>query len=1738
MNSKFPTIYTLYSTIVIAVFLLAYSSNPPNGRTNAPGDGYCEDCHLPGNPLGLDGELTIENFPSTIDPNTDYTITVRVTNPNGLAFKAGFQAVVLDGSDQNIGDLSIISGSNPSTTTSGNREYVEHSPAIPFTSSNEVTWDFIWTSPNGPDGEIIKMYAAGNIANGGAGNANDLVKSTNVQGTLVGGSTLTASIIFSSDVSCAGGDDGSAIALGMAGDPPYTYMWPDGSTDPSIDNLTAGSYTVTVTDDLGATATATANITEPLALNISVTTTDITCDNPTATASAHVTNGTAPYLYDWSSGGNGQTESGLVAGDYTLTVTDFNSCSNTESFSITEDINIPTSNCAPPDDLNCFTTSVMLDGSGSSSGPFITYLWSTIDGNIVDGQGTPLALVDQAGTYTLIVTDNDSGCSSQSMVTVVEIEDLVLTVNAIDVLCNGGSDGSIDLTVNGGQAPYDYQWNDANNTNVEDLEDVPAGNYCVIVTDDLGCTSMICADVSEPDAITLSGTTTDALCAGNCDGSIDLTVNGGTGIYTYDWDIIDTVEDPENLCAGTYTVTVTDQNGCTEVASFTVDEPASITISGTASMVCAGVCDGIIEIEVSGGTAGYTYEWNTSPVQNTSNATDLCAGTYTILVTDVNGCTAEASFVISENSNIVIAYNITQPSCFGGCDGGIMPTISGGNPPYTFQWSTGSTASDIQDICAGLYSVVVTDATGCTESVSMDVGEPFEISITSTNTNLSCAGDCNGAIDIEVEGGTGAFTYDWNTGQITEDLTGLCEGLFTVTVTDENECTAVASMSITEPVPMTATLVPTDATCNGGCDGNISMNVTGGTAPYTFLWTNNTTACDLPDICAGNYSVTITDANGCTLIESSGVNEPEPNIISGDFNDPSCFGVCDGSILSTVTGGTSPYSYAWNNGSTEADIFDLCAETYVLIVTDANGCSTQSTFVLSDPPALDSPTIVGDLAFCDGESTTLDAGLGYDSYTWNDGSTNQTITVSVSNIYCVTVSDLNGCTASDCVTVTNPAPPILEMSSTDETSNGANDGTATATVISGSAPFSFHWSNNDVTETIENLPPDIYCVTVTDGNGCTAEECINVIGLGCDLAGNISTSNANCTGGNDGTATINVSGGTEPYSYNWSNGSGEMMVVNLSAGAISVTATDATGCILILETTISEPEQLNVTSSVTNASCNGVCDGAVNLIITGGTSPFTSFSWSGPCEGQNPIGVCAGSFTVTTTDANGCTNVASVTVAEPTPLIVNVNCTPETAPGANDGTCTVSTLGGTPGFTEAWSNGVSGQTTISNLGPGDYCVTITDSNGCTQTNCGLVTSNGCNLTGDISTTEITCFGGSDGTATANVSGGTEPYSYNWSTGSGEMMILGLPAETYTVTVTDATGCSIVLETTLSNPSPISISPSITNPSCNGICDGEVNLTVTGGNSPYEYAWSGPCEGPNPVDICADTYTVTVTDVTGCSVSLTFTVTEPEAIELVMSATQESNAGANDGTATGVPSGGTSPYTYLWDDPNAQTTQTAVGLSGGIYCVTVTDNSDCTVTDCITVNTFSCDITLEISSPNVSCFGVCDASIDLTVNNGTAPFTYSWLPVSIGNVEDPTDLCPGGYAVTVTDDNGCTATTFTFVSGNPEITGDLTYYIQSCAPTCNDSIDAVIMGGTPPYSYLWSNGDTIQNPIGLCQENYSLTVTDATGCTEVFVPVEVVTPTALAVSTESTSVSCFGFCGQEYNRNRNWRFSTL
>ena len=1366
------------------------------------------------------------------------------------------------------------------------------------------------------------------------------------------------------NVSCNGGSDGSIDLTVSGGTAPYSYSWNDAasSTSQDIGSLPIGTYTVVVTDDNGCTATLNATITEPTALSLSSTQINVSCNaGSDGSIDLTVSGGTAPYTYSWNDPSNSSTEDvgSLAAGTYSVTVTDDNSCTAATTVTITEPTALSLSSTQVNVSCNSGSDgSIDLNVSGGTA-PY-SYSWTDASSSTTqDINGL------NAGSYTVTVTDAN-GCTATSTATITEPAALVLATTTTNVSCNGGSDGSVDLTVTGGTAPYTYSWDDPATSSTQDVGGLSIGTYTVVVTDNNGCTSTISATILEPTVLTLTHTQNNVSCNGGSDGSIDLALTGGTSPYTYSWNdpASSTTQDISGLLAGSYSVTVTDDNGCTSNYTVVVTEPAALALTTTQINVsCNGGTDGSVDLNVSGGTAPYTYSWNNPASSTTEDVSSLAAGTYTVVVTDANGCSDSTNVTITEPTLLSASTTQVNVSCNGGTNGSIDLTVSGGSAPYTYLWSdAGATSTqDISGLVAGTYSVVITDNNGCTLTVSATLTEPSALALSNTQTNVSCNGTNDGAIDLTVSGGVAPYAYSWSDGSTTQDLTALVAGTYSVTVTDNNGCTATLNVTITEPNALALALVPTNVTCNSGADGAIDLTVSGGTAPYSYVWddpgTSNTE--DINSLSAGTYTVIVTDANGC--IDSASVTITQPSLVtlSTVLTHVSCNGGSDGAIDLTVSGATAPITYAWDDpaSSTTEDLTNLSAGTYTVTVTDVAACATAT------------------------------------------------------------------------VTLTEPTSIQLGASQVNVLCNGAATGSIDLTVTGGTPPYTYAWNDASATTTqdVSALPSGTYTVVVTDNNGCTES----------------------------------------------------------------------------LTTTISEPTAISLSTTQTNISCNGSSTGSIDLTVSGGVAPYT-YSWSDPgtTTTQDISGLNAGAYTVTVTDNNGCTATTSVTLTQPAPLSLALSLTNISCNGGLDGAIDLTISGGTAPYTHLWSD-AGGTTTedISGLGAGSYSVTVTDANGCTSTtNATLTEPSALSLT--ASTVSVSCNGGTDGSIDLTVSGGTIPYTYLWSNpgGSTSQDINGLSAGAYSVTVTDGNGCTETLSVQVVEPTPLALSTAEVHVSCNGGTDGSIDLTVSGGTAPYTYLWNNPSASTTQdlSSLSIGTYTVVVTDNNGCTATINATITEPLALTLATTGVNISCNGGADGSIDLTVSGGTTPYTYLWSDAAASTTEDLSGLSAGTYSVTVTDSNACTQTASLTLVEPTA-ISLSSTQTNISCNGGADGSIDLSASGGTAPYTYVWSDAGATSTQDITGLSAGTYTVVVTDNNGCSdSLTATLSQPNPILLG-LTVDDVSCTGLSDGAVNLTVSGGTGAYTYSWTQGavsvGTTQDLTNVAAGTYSVVVTDANGCSE-------------------------------------------
>ncbi len=1525
------------------------------------------------------------------------------------------------------------------------------------------------------------------------------------------------SSVVSSNVICNGGNTGSATVTAGGGSPPFSYSWsPSGGTAATASNLTAGIYTVTVTDAMGCTSTSSSTITEPTVLAASATATPVLCNGGNdGSATATASNGTPGYTYSWApSGGTGATANGLTAGAYTVTVTDANGCITTTNTTVTEPTLLAASVTATPVLCNGGNTGSATVTANNGT-PGYTYSWVPSGGTGATATGLT------AGAYTVTITDAN-GCITTTNATVTEPTLLVASSTATPVLCNGGADGSGTVAANGGTPGYTYSWSPSGGTGIT-ANGLVAGSYTVTVTDANGCITTNNATVTEPTLLVASASATPVLCNGGADGTATVTANNGTPGYIYLWSSGGTGLTESGLIAGAYTVTVTDANGCITTTNTTVTEPTLLTASATATNVlCNGGANGTATVTASNGTPGYTYLWSSGGTGATESG--LIAGVYTVTVTDANGCITTTNTTVTEPTLLAASATATNVLCNGGADGTATVTASNGTSGYTYLWSSGGMGITESGLVAGAYTVTVTDANGCITTTNTTITEPTLLVASATATPVLCNGGNDGSATVTANNGTSGYTYLWSTGGTGTTESGLIAGAYTVTVTDANGCITTTNTIVTEPTLLTASATAIPVLCNGGNDGSATVTANNGTSGYTYSWSpsggTDTTANGLV---AGAYTVIITDANGCITTTNTIVTEPTLLLASATTTPVLCNGGNDGSATVTANDGTPGYTYSWSSGGTGVTESGLVAGAYTVTVTDANGCTTTTNTTVTEPTLLVAST-TSTPVLCNGGndgSATVTANNGTPgySYSWSSGGTGVNENGLVAGSYTVTVTDANGCSTITNTTVTEPTLLTATAINTPVFCNGGNTGTATVTAVDGTAGYTYSWTpSGGAGPTANGLTTGIYIVVVTDANGCTAvaNTFVNEPTL---LTATITSTPVVCNGASNGAATVTATDGTPGYTYSWSSGGTGLTESGLAAGTYPVTVTDANGCTAIANAVVTEPALISVSPSATPCLCHGSSDGSASVNVTGGVGAFT-FAWApGGASTSTVNNIVAGNYNVTITDSNGCVATSTAIVSQPAALNLALSSTPALCNGDSSGAASVVVSGGTSGYSYSWFPSGSSAATSTNLSAGNYSVSIVDAHGCTIDDSILVAQpSAINLS--TNSTPAIC-GSANGSASVSANGGSAPYSYAWSpVGGAASTANNISAGAYTVTVTDANGCtSSTIANVLTTGGP-TVNANPTAPvSCNGGSDGSASVVVSNGTAPFTYLWS-PSGGTNSsaTGLAAGNYAVTVTDGNACISSDNVTITEPPPVSVLASSTNTLCHGSADGSATVNAVGGTGAYTYLWA-PGGAVSSTATNLAAGSYHVTVTDANGCTATTAATVLQPT-SVTLVMSSIPPLCNGASSGSASVTASGGASGYSYLWTPDS-ATTQSSGGLSAGTYSVLVTDAHGCTANNTVVVSQPPP----LNISTNSTPATCNasnGSAAVVVNGGASPYNYQWSPiGGTSSLAANLSAGTYMVNVTDAHGCIGNH-PANVSNAGGpIATAAVTSNVNCFG-----------------
>lgn len=1584
-------------------------------------------------------------------------------------------------------------------------------------------------------------------------------------------SGLTASITAQTNVSCNGGNNGSVTVTASGSVAPYSYSLNGGlfGGTNTFTGLTVGSYTVTAKDANGCTLGVPVNITQPPVLTgVIATQTNVSCfGGNTGAVTITAGGGTSPYTYSINGGAFGASSNftGLNAGSHPVVVKDANGCTVNVPVNITQ----PTALTLSTSSVNAICTAANGSATVVASGatPAYSYLWSP------GSQTTATANNITAGNYSVLVTDFN-GCTQTANVSVGSNPGGVATISSSNnVTCTGAANGNATVSMSAASTPpYIYSWSPSGQSTVT-ATNLPPGTHTVTVTDGNGCVASTSVIITEPTVITNSFTNTNVSCFGGNNGSSTINPSGGTPPYTYMWSVGQTTQTAGGLTAGTYTVTITDANGCTKTATTAITQPTGMALTETHVDANCNLSNGSATVNVTGGVGPYAYSWSTLPPQNVATATALSANTYVATVTDANGCSQNISVTVNNLAGPVASvFSQTNVSCNGQSDGNITVTVTGGTTPFTYAWSpSGGSLPTATNLAAGTYTLNATDAHGCTASTSATITEPNVLVTTYTSIDPRCNGDINGSITSTTIGGTAPYSYLWSPGAVTtSNLTGVGAGSYLLQVTDAHHCVTTTNVTLNNPPALTATNTTNNVSCSGMCNGSATMSVSSGTGPIMYLWSdmNAQTTPTATALCAGTYTVNATDANGCTVSSIATITSPSSlavNVIS--HTNVTCYGACNGTAAAMVTGGTAPFNYLWSpTGTAGSNVNNLCANTYTVAVTDGNGCTATNTVLITQPNQLIasiSNTNVTCYGACDAQATAVyTGGTGPYTFVWTPAlQTTPTVTSICAGILNLTVTDSLQCTASSSVVVTEPT--ILTVSTTTTNSNcGVADGSACASITGGSPPFIYSWNDpaTQATSCANGLNAGVYTISVTDNHNCSVTNVANVNDNGAPVVTIPSSTNVTCFGAANGSAQGNITGGIVPYITTWTpGGQTNAFANNLSGGIYSLLVTDSVGCTGSASVTILEPSQL-VSAIITtvNTSCNLACDGSLTVQAGGGTSPYT-YLWNdvNTQTTSTATGLCAQNYSVTVTDLNGCTSTSTAPVSQPTPIVIslasstNVSCN-----GGNDGALTISVAGGTPGYTYAWSPSVGSSASVTNLPAGTYQVTVTDLRGCAQTMSFTITEPS-PLVLTPNSNFSTC-GNSNGSAGVSVIGGISPYSYLWSPGSSATAIItNVPAGTYNVVVTDAHGCNATASSVVSDSAgPVITTPiAFTPPSCYELSNGTATVVATGGQPLYSYTWNTtPVQTSQTASaLSAGVYQVTVKDQNNCIVQGTVTITQPSPLQVITSPTDSICIGqATQIYAAG--SGGTSPYSYTWN-PNS------LGATGGPFVVSPVTTTTYTVSavdahNCVS-NYYTTEVfvfqQLAVTATDVTvCSGV-PVVISATASNGNGgPYTYSWSngPVTSSQTVTPTGASSIDYTVTVNDNNCSIAVQdVATVTINP-----LPVSFMSVVDTagCEDFQTTFTANSNIGTSYSWNFGDGATSVAGgtivhtyLTPGTYDVTLTTTTldGCvssitTDNFIDVY---PSPIAGFTASpnptTTTSPFvTFTDQSIGSNQwNWDF---
>ena len=1055
----------------------------------------------------------------------------------------------------------------------------------------------------------------------------------------------------------------------------YTVVWNTGQTSQSI-SVSPGQYFYTATSGSCVLFSDTVTVFNQTSIIVDSIVSQISCFGLTdASIDLTVNGGVAPYSYSWQDSVSGFISTSddltnLSEGVYHCFITDFNGCEvPLMSVIITEPQ--PLSMSSTFTDVSCYSLNDgTIDLNVSGGIPPYSVIWTSVNGYLGSGESISNLPPD---IYTATITDANNCGPIVSLIAIIEPSQIILFGIESDISCFGMNDGAINLTTTGNNLSFSWSGPSLFSSNMEDISNLIPGIYTINLIDDNSCVGPSANyTIVEPSDIVVTTIISNVSCYNGNDGSIDLTITGGAGNYTTIWtgtnSYFSMSEDIFTLSSGMYTYSVTDANGCSPTINnspLITNQPPNIQFSSVSTdESCYGDADGTIDVTLTP-LSNFSFSW-VGPNLFSSNLVDissLVAGTYNLIVTDVNNCTYNLSEVINIGNIIVVDTFVNDISCNGLIDGNIvLLTPNSVNP--TFNWSGPnsftSSNSQIFNLENGLYSVVINDNSNCPTQLDLNIYEPLVLSSTSLKYNESCNGYQDGSIEIFVNGGTPNYTYVWNNGNNSSLNSNLLNGEYILNIIDANNCIITDTFRV-DLFLFDTTRSVTNVSCYGGSNGVIDLEIVGGTPPFLYNWNTSDSTQDLINISSAVYTVNITDATNCTIIRDVIVTEPQQLAVVSNISIVLCYGDTTGTVTTQINGGVFPYLLDWGTTDTSA----MFAEFHTFTVTDANNCKfTDSIQILQNDSMQMSETIINVQCYGDLTGSVLvqiaqGTGTPPYSYSWsgpnNYSSSDEDIFNLEAGNYLLTVTDNNLCVQQLQVSISQPQQISQTTSIISSNYNGynvrckgENSAWVEVNISSGYPPYSYLWDNGNTEDSIFNLYAGSYSLEVTDSLGCVENLMLNLNEPATYVSATVqSTSdyngyNISCFGFNDGSVFVEANNGISPYTYLWNTNDIKASVSNLYSDYYEVFVYDKNMCLAIDSLTLTQPTELFFDLFYYQDTCNREV-GKSEFVAEGGIPNYSAL-WSNASTDIMVDNLSQGNYSVEVSDANSCVKTTTFTI--------------------------------------------------------------------------------------------------------------------------------------------------------------------------------------------------------------------------------------------------------------------------------------------------------------------------------------------------------------------------------------------------------------------------------------------------------------------------------------------------------------